>query len=32
MYRDEIRRTTGFGTAGSRRTIAESTRLTDGSF
>src|SRR5215831_9201891 len=28
MYRDEIRRTTGLGTAGSRRTIAESTRLT----
>src|SRR5262245_65069820 len=30
MYRLEMRRTTGFGTAGRKRTIAESTRLTGG--
>src|SRR4030095_10550370 len=30
MYRLEMRRTRGFGTAGGKRTIAESTRLTGG--
>src|SRR5262245_25266818 len=30
MYRLEMRRTSGFGTAGRKRTIAESTRLTGG--